>query len=146
MALKIRNMNEYGSDVAEVCSVTNTWFSEDFTIYLYADGNWRDIPAQFDILEQMAQKFAKKWEFINEINEPYEEEFLIYDSQSLTSSQIPEFIADVQEIIDYAWELNASIAIKAHFVPEDGQKEKMLKFDIDKSCKISVECCKCDYD
>ena len=75
MALKIRNMNEYGSDVAEVCSVTNTWFSEDFTIYLYADGNWRDIPAQFDILEQMAQKFAKKWEFINEINEPYEEEF-----------------------------------------------------------------------
>lgn len=147
MAYDIRNMNDYGKDVAEVCKATNTWFSEDFTVYLYADGNWSDIPQQRDTIIKMAKEFAKKWRFINEIDdEPFEDEFMIYDSQTLTSSQLPEFIAGIQEIIDYAWDLNAAIAIKAHFVPEDGQKEKMLKLDIDDEHKMTVECRECNED
>ena len=134
------NVSAFDSDVARVCNATNKWYSEDLTIYLYADGNWNDIPEQRDILVNKARVFAKKWQFVNEIQEPYEDEFLIYDSQTLDSKQLPAFINDAQEIMDYAWNLNASVDIKAHFVPEDGQKEKALNLGLDDKCKITVEC------
>ena len=144
MTYDIRTMNSFNSDVAELLGVTNKWYGEDFTIYLYADGNWNDSSEKRDRLIEKAKVFAGKWQFVNEIQDPFEDEFLIYDSQTLTSEQLPEFIRDAQEIIDYAWDLNASIGIKGHFVPEDGQKETGLKLGANDKNDITIECYRLD--
>lgn len=136
----VKEMNIYGSDVAELCKKTNTWYSEDFIISFYADGNWSDKPEQTRTILKMSKSFANKWGFVNVIPEPYEDEFQIYDSQTLTSKQLPEFIQDAQTIIDYAWDANASILVNATFMPEDGQKDKSLVLYIDDESKMAVKC------
>ena len=140
MTCDIRKISYYGTDVEEVCARTNTWHSEDFTIYLYADGNWSDNPEQRDLIISKAKAFAEKWNFINEIREPYEDEFLIFDSQTLQSEQLPKFVQDVQEIIDCAWNMNASVDIKSHMIPEDGQKDTILKMVLDENHIIKLIC------
>ena len=102
----------------EKCKDIGAWHCTDFTLDLQIDGNWDDIPEQRDAVMSAARKYAEKYEILNELDDPFEEQIIMYDSPTVPNAKVEEYISDVQEIVDLAWELNAWIHMRAAFVSD----------------------------
>ena len=120
----------------EKCKDVRAWHCTDFTLDLQVDGNWDDIPEQRDAVMSAARKYAEKYEMLNELDDPFEEQIIMYDSPTVTNAKVEEYISDVQEIVDLAWELNAWIHMRAAFVSVDSYPFAVMQLVINDDGKI----------
>ena len=119
-------------DVADI----EEWFGPHFKIDIYADGNWDDIPEHRDTIMKMAKNLEAKYSFLNKVDEPFEEQLLIFDCLTLPSDRVKEFIEDIQEIITYAYELNANIDINGAFISSKGYPFAAMVIDLDDKTQV----------
>lgn len=100
----------------ENCKDIEKWHCNEFVLDMQAENNWDDIPEQRDAVMSKARKYAEKYEILNEIDDPFEDQIIMYDSPTVPNNMVEEYINDVQKIIDPAWNCNAWIHMQATFV------------------------------
>lgn len=119
------------------CRDIDKWYCYDFTIEMQLEYNWSDIPEEREAVMTIARRFAQKYQFINEIDDTFEEQFLICESVVMPENRMNEFIDDVQEILDLGWENDAWIGMKAAFTADGSYPFAVMQLVIDDEGKIN---------
>ena len=118
------------------CRDIEKWYCTDFVLDMQSEGNWDDIPEQRDAVMSAERDYAKKYEIINELDDPFEDQIIMYDSPTISGSKIEEYINDVQRIIDIAWNCNAWIHMQAAFVSKGNYPFAVMQLVVDDDGKI----------
>ena len=128
----------YESEAEDVAYI-NSWYSSNFELKAYSDEDYNaETVAK---IMTLSERFAEKYDFINEVEEPFENEFMLLESMRF-SGDFTDLAADIQEIVDVLVEAGAEIEFTGTFIPNDRDTFAAVNLTIDEG-KVWVEYCKC---
>ena len=116
------------------------WFAYNFEIEMNKDGDWENDPDNMEALMALATAFAEKYDFDNEVDEPYEGEFQLSEGVMLSNEQLEGFRDDLQKFVDLAGLSNADMELVARFTAGIGYPFAAVEFTVEDNKVVMKSC------
>lgn len=109
----------------------SSWYTYNFCVTI--EGEEEDFTEEVcESLMDMATAIAEKYDFLNEIDEPYDGEMMFGESFSIENENIPDFISRMEALHKFAIDNNLSIDLVAPFIAEDDDTYAFAYFEFKK--------------
>ena len=110
------------------------WYMEDYVVEIeYGDDEDRHFSKEDqEYLANWAHKICRKYNGHNQAS--VDEKYFIYsECFTLTKEQLDAFKKDTQEMVDYAWNLNAFLRVEGYMIAEDENTDAAIKLSVEKN-------------